>query len=146
MADDHEQIYKDFKDAVNMAPAELQKFLDSNDSKRVGWKGEDGEGEEIAASRISQDDDIAQFISKVERTDSAFQRALSRAKVKQLVNFYETAVTQPPIPGTVLLFTSETLRYQSAADGMGHLSEPGSKFLIIDGQHRLAAQIGRAHV
>ena len=98
-----------------------------------------GEGEQIAPSRIAQDDDIAQFISRIERTDHAFQRSLSQSKVRQLRNFYETAVTQPPIPGTVLLFTSETLRYQSAADGMGHLSEPSAKFLIIDGQHRLAA-------
>ena len=59
-----------------------------------------GEGEEIAAGRISQDDDIAQFISRVERNDSAFQRGLSRAKVRQLINFYETAVSQPAIPGT----------------------------------------------
>jgi DGQHR domain-containing protein len=98
-----------------------------------------GEGEQIAPSRIAQDDDIAQFISRIERTDHAFQRGLSQAKVRQLRNFYETAVTQPPIPGTVLLFTSETLRYQSAGDGIGHLSEPTQKFLIIDGQHRLAA-------
>ena len=98
-----------------------------------------GEGEQIAPGRIAQDDDIAQFIAKIERTDEAFQRVMSRAKVRQLKNFYETAVTQPPIPGTVLLFTSETLRYQSVQDGMGHLTEPSAKFLIIDGQHRLAA-------
>jgi DGQHR domain-containing protein len=98
-----------------------------------------GEGEEIAAGRISQEDDIAQFISRVERTDHAFQRALSRAKVRQLINFYETAVTQPAIPGTVLLYTSEKLNFRSDGDGGGHLAEPNSKFLIIDGQHRLAA-------
>jgi DGQHR domain-containing protein len=98
-----------------------------------------GEGEEIAPSRVSQEDDIAQFISKIERTDHAFQRTLSRAKVKQLKNFYETAITQPPIPGTVLLFTSERLNFRADGDGAGHLTEPSSKFLIIDGQHRLAA-------
>ncbi|HEY5636624.1 MAG TPA: DGQHR domain-containing protein [Burkholderiales bacterium] len=99
-----------------------------------------GEGEQIAPSKIAQDDDIAQFISRIERTDKAFQRSLSRAKVRALRNFFETAVTQPPIPGTVLLFTSETLRFQSeGADGVGRLGEPDSKYLIIDGQHRLAA-------
>ena len=98
-----------------------------------------GEGEEIAAARISQDDDVAQFISRIERTDHAFQRALSRAKVRQLTNFYETAVSQPAIPGTVLLYTGEKLNFRSDGDGSGHLSEPSSKFLIIDGQHRLAA-------
>jgi DGQHR domain-containing protein len=100
-----------------------------------------GEGDEIVPARISEDDEIARFIAKIERTDKAFQRNLSRAKVRQLKNFYETAVTQPPIPGTVLLFTAEKLRFQnlSGAEGVGHLSEPQQKFLIIDGQHRLAA-------
>jgi DGQHR domain-containing protein len=98
-----------------------------------------GEGEQIAASRISQDDDIAQFISRIERTDRAFQRGLSRTKVRQLTNFYETAVSQPAIPGTVLLYTSEKLQFRANGDGSGHLTEPGTKFLIIDGQHRLAA-------
>lgn len=42
--DDHEQVYKDFGEAVNMTPAELERFLDTDDSKRVGWKGEDGQG------------------------------------------------------------------------------------------------------
>jgi DGQHR domain-containing protein len=99
------------------------------------------DSDEIAAARVAESDDIAQFIARIERTDQAFQRTLSRAKVRQLKNFYETAVTQPPIPGTVLLFTHEQLRFQSAGsgEGMGHLSEPQSKFLIIDGQHRLAA-------
>ena len=100
-----------------------------------------GDGEQIAPSRISKEDEIAQFIAKIERTDSAFQRTISHAKVRTLKNFYETAVTQPPIPGTVLLFTPEKLRFQAAPglEGVGHLSEPQSKFLIIDGQHRLAA-------
>lgn len=44
MADDRAQTYDDFAEVVNMAPAELERFLDTDDSKRVGWKGEDGEG------------------------------------------------------------------------------------------------------
>src|SRR5512134_400693 len=99
-----------------------------------------GDGEEIAPTRIAEDDDIAQFIAKIERTDKAFQRALSRSKVRQLKNFYETAISQPPIPGTVLLFTSERLSFRADGEGpAGSLTEPSSKYLIIDGQHRLAA-------
>lgn len=99
-----------------------------------------GEGEEIAPARIAHDDDVAQFIAKIERTDQAFQRALSRSKVRQLKNFYETAVSQPPIPGTVLLFTPERLTFRASGDGgAGQLAEPAGKFFIIDGQHRLAA-------
>ena len=42
--DERAQATKDFAEAVNMTPAELEKFLDTADSKRVGWKGEDGQG------------------------------------------------------------------------------------------------------
>jgi DGQHR domain-containing protein len=59
--------------------------------------------------------------------------------VRQLTNFYETAVSQPAIPGTVLLFTHEKLQFRANGDGSGSLAEPSGKFLIIDGQHRLAA-------
>lgn len=44
MADDREQTYKDFEAAVNMTPAAIEHFLETEDSKRVGWKGEDGKG------------------------------------------------------------------------------------------------------
>jgi DGQHR domain-containing protein len=98
-----------------------------------------GEGEEIAPTRVAQDDEVGQFIARIERTDKAFQRALSHNKVRQLRNFYETAVTQPPIPGAVLLFTPEQLNFRSTNEDIGSLQEPSSKFFIIDGQHRLAA-------
>ena len=100
-----------------------------------------GEGDQIAPQTISQSDEIAQFIARIEHNDSAFQRQLSRAKVRALKNFYEMAVSQPPIPGTVLLFTSEKLQFQAlgSEQSVGHLQEPASKFLMIDGQHRMAA-------
>src|SRR5205085_3486927 len=100
-----------------------------------------GEGEGIQAEAAAAEDDVAQFIARIERSEKAFQRLLSRSKVRSICNFYETAISQPPIPGTVLLFTPEKLRFQ-ALDGnetVGHLQEPEEKFLIIDGQHRLAA-------
>ena len=45
MAADNEQTHKDFSEAVNMSAAELDKFLDTPESKEVGWKGEDGHDE-----------------------------------------------------------------------------------------------------
>jgi DGQHR domain-containing protein len=100
---------------------------------------EDGGG--IAAEGVAPDDDVAQFISKIERSDKAFQRQVSRAKVAAIRNFYETAISQPPIPGVVLLFTPQQLGFRAWEDGsgIGQLQEPDEKFLIIDGQHRLAA-------
>lgn len=101
----------------------------------------DEEAGGIKAEELPADDDVAQFISKIERSDKAFQREVSRAKVAAIRNFYETAITQPPIPGVVLLFTAQKLNFRAWDDGsgVGQLQEPDDKFLIIDGQHRLAA-------
>jgi DGQHR domain-containing protein len=99
------------------------------------------DGEKIAADELEQEDEVGQFIARIEATDQAFQRRISKNKVTQIKNFYETAVSQPPIPGTVLLFTAERLRFEPHGDfdNVGNLEEPRSKYLIIDGQHRLAA-------
>ena len=99
------------------------------------------EDDKIAAEEVAERDDVGRFISRIERTDKAFQRELSKQKVAAIENFYETAMTQPPIPGTVLLFTAETLKFDPVGsfENVGNLEEPLGKYLIIDGQHRLAA-------
>src|SRR5262245_54358020 len=67
----------------------------------------DEAGGAIAAEQIDESDDVAMFISRIERSEEAFQRLLSQAKVKSIRNFYETAISQPHLTGTVLLFTLE---------------------------------------
>ena len=101
----------------------------------------DEEGGTIQPEAVPEEDDVAQFISRIERSEKAFQRTVSKSKVKAIRNFYETAISQPPIPGTVLLFTPQKLRFEAWSDGsgVGKLRDPEEKFLIIDGQHRLAA-------
>src|SRR5438876_11836015 len=97
------------------------------------------EGETIEAD-VDSEDPIARFIGKVERSEKAFQRLLSRRKVREIVNFYESAETQPAIPGTVLLFSEDVLKFKPLGhfESIGDLEDPKSGFLIIDGQHRLA--------
>lgn len=95
----------------------------------------------IESQKPREYDDVANFISNIERTDNSFQREISKRKVEAIKNFYETAISQPPIPGTILLFTSEKLEFSPLGNtpSVGNLNEPADKFLIIDGQHRLAA-------
>jgi DGQHR domain-containing protein len=61
--------------------------------------------------------------------------------VKAIQDFYAEAVNQPPIPGAVLLFTPEPLGFEpiGSFDNVGNLVEPRHPYLVIDGQHRLAA-------
>ena len=97
------------------------------------------EGATIEAE-ADQDDPIAKFIGSVEKSDKAFQRLLSRRKIRDIVNFYESAETQPAIPGSILLFSEDILNFRPLGnfESIGNLDEPKSGFLIIDGQHRLA--------
>src|SRR2546429_450427 len=76
----------------------------------------DEEGDAIQPEPVAAEDDVAQFIARIERSDKAFQRMLSQSKVRSIRNFYETAITQPPIPGTVLLFTPQKLRFQALSE------------------------------
>jgi DGQHR domain-containing protein len=97
------------------------------------------EGETIEAEADS-DDPIAKFIGSVERSEKAFQRMMSRRKVRDIVNFYEEAEVQPAIPGSILLFSEEVLKFRPLGQyqTVGDLEDPKHGFLIIDGQHRLA--------
>ena len=98
------------------------------------------EGEQIEASDVHASDEVAKFIASVEKKEHAFQRMLNRRKIREIVNFLENAAVQPLIPGTILLFTQEELAFKRLGQfaSVGDLSEPASKYLIIDGQHRLA--------
>jgi len=41
------------------------------------------EGEEIAQGKISEHDEVAQFIAGIERNEKGFKRVLNRQKIKQ---------------------------------------------------------------
>jgi len=97
------------------------------------------EGEEVKPEP-AEEDEIGRFIGAIEKSERAFQRRLIRRKVGEILNFYETAATQPLIPGAILLFTPEELRFEPMGRyaTLGDLREPQGSFTIIDGQHRLA--------
>lgn len=101
--------------------------------------GESGEaiGGEAPAREA---DDVEQFVQAVERSSDSFQRDLNKRKVRQIREFYRNEMEQPIIPGAVLLFTPEQLEFipHGHYERMGDLVDPKDKYLIIDGQHRLA--------
>jgi Protein of unknown function (DUF3140) len=43
-AQEQAAVRKEFAELVNMSPAGLEKWLASDESQAVGWKGEDGDG------------------------------------------------------------------------------------------------------
>lgn len=49
--DEREKIWVAFRDAVNMTPAELERWLATDQSRAVGWKGADGKAGESVGHR-----------------------------------------------------------------------------------------------
>jgi DGQHR domain-containing protein len=90
--------------------------------------------------REQEADDVERFVRAIERSSGAFQRELNRRKVRQIRDFYRNETDQPIVPGAVLLFTPEQLKFSRLGqyEQMGDLAMPRAPFLIIDGQHRLA--------
>ena len=43
---DRDSVYRDFRTAVNMSAPALAEWLESEESRRVGWKGKDGKAPE----------------------------------------------------------------------------------------------------
>ena len=51
MTDDSAQTWKEFQDTVNMTPGELEKWLETEESKKVGQKDGGGESTGHASGR-----------------------------------------------------------------------------------------------
>lgn len=49
--DDHDQVLRKFRDAVNMAPSEMEEWLDTEESRGVGFKPDGGESVGHASGR-----------------------------------------------------------------------------------------------
>ena len=98
-------------------------------------------GETVGGTSRREPDDVERFVHAIERSTGAFQRRVNRAKIRQIRDFYRTETRQPLIPGPVLLFTPGELAFQPLAgyERLGDLGDSSDPFLIIDGQHRLAA-------
>ena len=106
-----------------------------------GDRGQSVGGERPSARRSRREpDEVERFVAAIERASGAFQRDLNRRKVRQIRDFYRNESSQPVVPGAVLLFTSETLEFTPIGrfERAGDLVPPKGKFLIIDGQHRVA--------
>jgi hypothetical protein len=88
-SEDQQNIYADFNDAVNMTPAELEKFLDSDDSKRVGWKGEDGDGKGESVGHKS-----GKRIVEIKRTKKADLSDDDYAHMKKVTGYVHRHLAQ----------------------------------------------------
>lgn len=80
--------YAEFKDAVNMTPSELEKWLDTDESKDVGQKGDSG-GESVGH-------DSGRKIVKILHTKKAELSDTDEAHMRKVVGYVHRHLAQRP--------------------------------------------------
>ena len=90
-ADERTAIRKEFGEAVNMTAAELEKWLKTEESREVGWKGEDGHGTGESVGHKS-----GTRIVELLRTKSADLDDEDLAHMKKVVGYVHRHLAQRP--------------------------------------------------
>lgn len=92
--DDHQEIARSFGEAVNMSPAALQKWLDSDESKSVGWA--DGDNKSSAAGPESVGHKSGHRIVEIKHKKAADLTDDDYAHMKKVVGYVHRHLAQKP--------------------------------------------------
>ncbi|WP_174273836.1 DUF3140 domain-containing protein [Sphingomonas bacterium] len=105
--DEKKTIHADFSKAVNMTPAALEKWLETEESKAVGFKGKDGSAAEsvghASGRRIVQ-------IKRMHRAELADD---DYAHMRKVVGYVRRHLAQEPA-------NTETSRWRYSLMNWGH--------------------------
>jgi hypothetical protein len=86
---ERELIYRAFRDVVNMAPAELERWLATDESRRVGWK-KDGSAESVGHASGRRIVDIRRK-RKADLTDDDYRH------MRKVVGYVRRHLAQEPV-------------------------------------------------
>ncbi len=89
--DEKKDVRTEFKKAANMPPARLTKWLESEDSRRVGWKGADGRGSGESVGHKSGERIVA-----IKRKKAADLTADDYAHMKKVIGYVARHSAQGP--------------------------------------------------
>ncbi|MDB5641115.1 MAG: hypothetical protein JWN07_432 [Hyphomicrobiales bacterium] len=90
----HDDAYADFRTAVNMAPAELERWLTSEHSKEVGWAG--GQAKSDAGGPESVGHHSGRRIVEILRTKKADLTDDDYAHMRKVVGYVHRHLAQKP--------------------------------------------------
>jgi len=85
-----DKVHKGFAEAVNMAPGELEKWLKSEESRKVGYKGKDGTAKESVGHASGR------RIVRILRTDVADLTDDDYAHMRKVVGYVKRHSAQEP--------------------------------------------------
>ena len=110
--DDHHEITASFKEAVNMTPAALEKWLDSDESRSVGWA--DGANKTEAGGTEAVGHKAGHRIVEIRRKKAADLTEDDYAHMRKVVGYVHRHLAQRPSGDT------EHSRWRASLMNWGH--------------------------
>ena len=109
--DEQQKTLEEFREAVNMTPKELEDYLQTDDSKKVGWKGEDGDDESKESVGHKSGERIVEILhkNKADYTDDDY------AHMKKVVGYVHRHSAQKPTKEEI-----ETSNWRYSLMNWGH--------------------------
>ena len=108
---EHQETLEEFRKAVNMTPGELEDYLQTDDSKKVGWKGDDGDDESKESVGHQSGERIVEILHKhkADYTDDDY------AHMKKVVGYVHRHSAQKPTKEAI-----ETSNWRYSLMNWGH--------------------------
>jgi hypothetical protein len=89
-----EDVYREFKELVNLPPAELEKFLGTDESREVGWAGEGTKSSPGGPESVGHKSGTR--IVSLLRTKKADLSADDEAHMRKVVGYVKRHLAQGP--------------------------------------------------
>lgn len=135
------QQFKQEMYLLNLAARDVDRLV------RLEVRGESGvEGKAPRRARKTALVNWDQLETRIDATDSAYQRPILKKKIEELTEYVLTCREDgqmPPLPGAVLLTTDEPVTFEAQGGnpfvGLLRLEDEEGALRVLDGQHRLLA-------
>ena len=113
VSDDPDKVYADFQDAVNMTAAQLERWLDSEESTSVGWN--DSGRKDSAGGQESKGHESGRQIVALLHKHKADLDDDDRAEMKRVTGYVHRHLAQQPTKEDV-----KTSRWRYSLMNWGH--------------------------
>lgn len=109
-----DEVQREFRDAVNMSPGELESWLETAESRSVGWTGSDRSGED-AGGQESNGHESGRHIVRLLRTERGDLGEDDYGQMRRVVGYVHRHLAQAPTKAEI-----ETSRWRGSLMSWGH--------------------------
>ncbi len=110
-----DEVFDEFREAVNMTPKQLEEWLDTDESQSVGWTGNGGGRKDSTGGEESKGHESGRHIVRLLRTKRGDLGDDDYAEMRRVVGYVHRHLAQRPTKEDI-----ETSRWRYSLMNWGH--------------------------